>query len=153
MQKPLARIDITHVGFRCHESPDATGDEASKRRAGAIAYIEKAGNSEKRELDLALEVVRTSLLKLQSLQAKGQVFQLVEYKLCSEAIANLQSVHQQAQGFGGLLMPGWEWGNSEIGAFLDATLAMDPRAMRQQLNTANAAILAFVRDSYARLYA
>jgi hypothetical protein len=134
-----------------HTPPGEVGEQAAVK--GAIAYIEKHGESEGKRLLEVLEAVQPSTIKLRSLVAKGQVFGFGGYAKCQNAVASLTSHFDRIEAFMAVLgSPTLNWDNPEVLAHLKNMIAIDPKEMSRSIEADNVALLEFARGTYQRIY-
>lgn len=90
---------------------------------------------------------------MNSLLAKGQVFQFVNYAQAENAV---RSLSHQANLLNSFLVifesPSWNWDHPDIKALLRKVLAIDPDEIKKSVGEQNAAMIVFVRDRYEDIY-
>ena len=153
MSKPVTLLEMAKIGMDSHTRPWDEGDEDEKAIAGAIAYIEKNGERDGKRLLDCLESVQPSVIKLRSVGAKGQVFGFKNYTACQKAVALLTWHFDRIEAFTGVIVsPSWNWQNPDVREHLANVMKIDPNEIRQSIQENNVALLAFVGETYARIY-
>ena len=93
------------------------------------------------------------MVRLKSLAVKGRIFQFSDYKLCHDAIAKLTWNFGRLNAFNSVIEnPTWNWKHEEVSSLLGKVMKIEPDEILAELRTENSAIIAFVRDSYGRIY-
>lgn len=147
MPVPITLADIAKIGMRSY------ADTPEQAAAGAIAWIERNGDQEGKRMMSALEAVQPSLVRLQSLAAKGQVFKFDDYKKCQDSVAMLAWQFNRVQSLAVVVgSPSWNWENPEVLKLLNDVLKIDSIDIRTSIVSSNVAIIEFSRNIYKQLY-
>ena len=150
MPSPTTLLEMVKIGFL---SRMANGDVKEQMVQGAIAYITEHGVTESNRLGDALDVVRPSVVRLDSLATKGQVFQFDGYAACRDSVGKLTSQFRRLEAFGAIIgSPNWNWENPDVLKVLDNAILLSANEVRDQLTSNNTAVLAFAAKTYRRLY-
>jgi hypothetical protein len=153
MQRPVELLRMAKIGIVSHVRSWEPGEEDDKVAAGAIAYINKRSEQDGKQLTGALAAIEPSVIKLKSLAVKGQVLKFHEYQKCYEAVVKLTWHFGRLQAFASVIeSPSWNWENPEVKSLLNKVMTIAPDEILQDLGVNNAAIIEFVRDTYARIY-
>ncbi len=147
MPAPVSMLKMSMAGFKGYVPTD--GDDRELR--GAIAYIEKNGREDAKQLMELLDKVSVSAVKLDALATKGQVFLLEGYPECRDAVARLTLQLRRIQHFAIMLRGSWYWQNPEVRKGLVTVMEVSGD-IEQQMTNNNIVVLEFARRTYARLY-
>jgi hypothetical protein len=150
MPAPTQLLEIVKLGFL---SRMATGNVKEQSVKGAIAYIMEHGVTESKRLADALDVVRPSVVRLDSLATKGQVFQFDGYAGCRDSVGKLTSQFRRLEAFAAIIgSPNWNWENPEVLRVLSSVISLSSNEVRDHLTNNNAAVMDFAAKTYRRLY-
>lgn len=150
---PVALLEFSKIGMEAHVPTWEQDDEEDKAVSGAIAYIEKRGENDGKQLFNVLGTIRPSEIKLRSLIVKGQVFKFKEYAKCQNAINIIIWIFNRIEAYAGIIGSSpWNWENSEVMDRLKEQIAVDPNEFRKYVQDSNVAIIEFVRDNYKNIY-
>jgi hypothetical protein len=150
---PVTILKMAKIGMTSYAPTWEDGDEASIALKGAIAYIEKNGDADGKRLLEALDGVRSLVVKLRSLAAKGQIFHFNAYAKCYKAIALLTWHFDRMEVFAVLLRSSTlNWQNPDVLAHLKRVTAIDPAEIRKSAQENSIALLEFSRETYSRIY-
>jgi hypothetical protein len=150
MSPPVALVRTVEIGMQSHVSTWEDGDQTIK---GAIAYIQKNGETESKRLRVALAAVQPSVIRLRSLAAKGQIFKFKGYTKCYDAIIMLTWNFSRIEALLSIIeSPTSNWEHPSMLKLLKDVMAIKPDDIRKSLTENNAAILEFSRKTYQRLY-
>ena len=153
MNRPISLLRFAKIGMASHVEKWAEGDEHEKDVAGAIAYIDRNGESHGKRLAEALREVEPSVVKLQSLMTKGQVFGFPDYSKMQNAFTKLVWHHGRIEAFRSIIVsPAWHWENPEVRSLLEKVMTIDPDEMHADIGVQNVALIEFARDTYERIY-
>lgn len=151
--QPVAQLHISKIGMESHVPTWEQGDEADKAVKGAIAYIQKRGEIDGKQLFDILGAMRPSTIKLRSLIVKGQVFKFREYAKCQNAINMLIWLFHRIEAYAGIIGSStWNWENTKVLDRLREQIALDPNELKKYLEESNVAIIEFSRDNYKKIY-
>jgi hypothetical protein len=129
------------------------GDQTARAIKGTLAYIEKQGEHDAKQLRDELHAARSSTIRLASLATKGQYFSFPGFPNCQTAVAALIKQSDRLKGLATII--GWRsvnWDNPDILASLKGAIAIDPAEIDTALKVNNVAIIQFARDTYNRIY-
>jgi hypothetical protein len=153
MPKPITILEMAKIGIESHAPTWETGDEADIAVKGAIAYIQKYGEDTSKRLLEVLETVQPSVIKLRSLAAKGQIFKFDGYAKCGNAVAMLTWHFDRIEAFAVVIGSStWNWQHPRVLKHLKDMMAINPDEIRQNAQENNVALLAFVSETYGRVY-
>ena len=149
----IALVEIIKIGFKSNAPISEHSSQEDNEIQGAIAYIQKNGERDASRLGDELEKARTSVTKLRSLAAKGNLFNFINYHKCHWAITNLAWQFDAIEGLWSFISnQAWNWENPEVLDWLKNEMAIDPNAIRENTKSQNVAILEFARETYAHIY-
>ncbi len=153
VNKPIGHLRGAKLGMASYVETWSDGDEEEKRLNGAIAFIEKRGEASAGRMREALAALDPIIIEMNSLVAKGQVFQFSSYAQAENAV---RSLSHQANLLNSFLIvfenPSWNWDHPEIKELLRKVLAIDPAEIKVSVGEHNAAMIGFVRDRYEDIY-
>ena len=151
ISRPNEHLRYIRIGFESHQNtvdaPDGTLEQ------GAIAYIEKVGGSDSNRLWESLEPCMKLSAKLNALVARGQVYGLLSYDSCREAVSMLVWQQQRLQVVASMLgNANLNWKNPVVRNSLEKMLTVQPDDISDYLNENGAKFLSFVNENYKRIY-
>lgn len=150
---PIQVLEIAKIGIASHAPTWQPGEEAAIAVKSAIAFIEKDGERVGKRLLEALATTRSSVIKLRSLAAKGQVFNFKNYEKCQNAVRLLTWQFDRMEGFAAYIsMSSWYWENPEVIETLKRIMSIDAGEVRRGVQDSHAALLEFGRASYKQIY-
>lgn len=152
MSAPITHVEIVKIGMTSH-APREKGEPTDIEVKGAVAYIQKNGKHEGKRLLEVLETVKSSVIKLRALAAKGQVFKFDDYAKCQSAVAVLTWQFDRIEAL--MAVIGWptlNWENPEVLKHLRDVIALDSDEIRRSVQQSNVAILEFSRETYKQIY-
>ncbi len=128
---PITVVEMAKIGMVSHAPTWEAGDESDIAVKGAIAFIENDGERLGKRLVEALGTTRSSVIKLRSLAAKGQVFNFTDYDKCRDAIRLLTWHFDSMEGFAAYIgTSSWYWANPEVRDGLKQIMSIDAGEMR-----------------------
>jgi hypothetical protein len=150
---PVTILEMAKIGMTSYAPTWEDGDKAGIALKGAIAYIEKNGDAHGKRLLEALDGVRSLVVKLKSLAAKGQIFNFNAYAKCYNSIALLTWHFDRMEVFAVLLRSSTlNWQNPDVLEHLKRVTAIEPGEIRKSVQENNVALLEFSRETYGRIY-
>ncbi len=153
MPKPITLLEMAKVGMESNAPTWESGDAVDKTVKGAIAYIQKRGEQDAKQLLDVLEAVQPTTIKLRSLAAKGQVFKFDNYANCLSAVTELTWHFDRIEAFTAVIgSPTWNWEHPEVLNTLKGVMGIDPDDIRESLKKNNVAIIKFAGRAYKRIY-
>lgn len=153
VQKPIEMLRMAKIGMAAHVESWKSGTDEDRAVAGAIAYIQKRGEDHGKRLGALVSEAEPSMIRLQTLAAKGQVFGFADYNRCQSAVAMLTWQQKRIVAFWSIIQSStWYWENPEVRAALVNVMAIDPEEMRSTIAENNVALLAFAGETYRRIY-
>lgn len=153
INRPVQMLEFSKMGMESHVKSWEQGEETEKAINGAIAYIQKRGESDGKRLLDVLGGIRSSTIELRSLIVKGQVFKFDGYAKCQGAIDLLIWTFNRIEAFAIIIAsPSWNWDNPEVMGRLKSEIALDPKELHKYVHDSNVAIVEFVRDNYIKIY-
>lgn len=151
--KPITLLEMAKIGMTSHAPTWENGEQGETAIRGAIAYIQKHGEQNGKQLLEVLEPVQSLVIKLRSLTAKGQVFKFDNYVECQNAVVMLTCHFDKIEAFTAVICsPTWNWDHPEVLKLLRNVMTINPEEIRADVKKNNVAILEFARESYKRLY-
>ena len=150
---PIQVFEAAKIGMASHARTWESGKESDIAVKGAIAFIEKDGERVGKRLLEALVTTRSSVIKLRSLTAKGQVFNFKNYENCQNAVRLLTWHFGRIEGFAAYISTSsWYWENPEVIERLKQIMSIDAGEVREGVEDSHAALLEFGRATYKRIY-
>ncbi len=149
---PITTLEMAKIGMVSHAPTWEGGEESAIAIKGAIAFIEKDGERVGKRLLETLGTTRSSMIKLRSLAAKGQVFNFSDYTKCQNAIAMLMWHFDRMEGFAAYISSlSWNWENPDVRDRLKDIMSIDASAIRSGVQDSHLALLEFARVTYKRI--
>lgn len=149
----ITAVEFSKIGMESYKPTWENGEQEEEAVKGAIAYIQKNGEREAKRLSELLRTVQSSVIKLRSLTAKGQVFNFKDYVKCQNAVAMLTWHFDRMEAFMAIIgSPTFNWEHPEVVKQLKNVMAIDPNDIRRSLAENNIVILEFARKTYKRIY-
>jgi hypothetical protein len=153
MKRPIDLLHFAKIGMASHVLDWSEVDQNAKNLNGAIAYIEKNGERDGKRLAEELRAVEPSVVKIQSLLAKGQVFRFKDYSKLRNAITMLAWHHGRIASFHSIICsPTWNWENPEVRSLLEKVMEIEPDDINTDMGVQSVAVIEFARDTYERIY-
>lgn len=153
MREPITLLEMVKIGMPCHAPTLANGEPEDIAVKGAIAYIQKNGDRDRKLLLEMLKTVQPSVEKLRSLAAKGQVFKFDDYAKCQMAVDRLTQHFDRIVALMDVIgSPTWNWEHPEVLRLLKNIMAIDPKEIRNSIQENNVALRQFVRQAYKQIY-
>jgi hypothetical protein len=150
---PIQVLEIAKIGMASHAPTWQPGEDADIAVKGAILFIEKDGERVGKRLLEALVTARSSVIKLRSLAAKGQVFNFNSYENCQNAVRLLTWHFDRMEGFAAYISTSsWYWENPEVIESLKEIMSIDGGEVRRGIQDSYVALLEFARATYKRIY-
>ena len=150
---PITVVEMAKIGMASHAPTWEPGDASEIAVKGAIAFIEKDGERVGKRLLETLAITRSSVIKLRSLAAKGQVFNFTDYGKCQDAVRLLTWHFDRMEGFGAFISSAsWYWANPEVRESLKRIMSIDAGEVRAGVQDSHVALIEFGRTSYKRIY-
>lgn len=151
MPGPVTTTQFVKIGMAYHIPMESKNEDPYV--AAAIDFIEKRGAHEAKRLTEALDPARPTFVRIQSLSAKGQVFGFDGYKDCQNAVSMLTWQFSRMQALAAFIGSStWYWQNPEIIAHLKKLMEIEPEEISKHIDENVAAVHAFVRAAYGRIY-
>lgn len=153
MSRPLTLLKMAKIGIEAHMPTWERTGQSDIAVKGAIAYIQRSEGRDSERLLKRLETVQPLAIRLRSLAAKGQIFELSGYEKCQRSIAVLTSHFDRLEGFMAVMgSPSLNWEHPEVLGLLKDILDIDPDEIRKNMRDENATLLKFTSASYKRIY-
>ncbi|MGE0093096.1 MAG: hypothetical protein AB7M05_13980 [Alphaproteobacteria bacterium] len=151
--RPITILETAKIGMASHAPAWEGSGEADIAVKGAIAYIQKHGETQAKRLWEALESIQPSVIKLRSLAAKGQMFKFNGYAKCQNAIAMLTWHFDRMEAFAAVIgSPTWNWQNPVVLKQLKNMIAIEPDEIRESIRKNNVVLLEFSSETYGLIY-
>jgi hypothetical protein len=153
MSKPITFLQMAKIGIESHAPTCENGEQADVAVKGAIAYIQKNGEYVAKRFLEEVETVRSAVIKLRSLTAKGQVFDFDDYANVEIAVWVLTRHFDRIEGFMAFIGSSTRnWVNTIVLKNLEDMMAIDPDEIRKNIQENNVAVLDFCSQTYRRIY-
>lgn len=151
--KPIGLLNFVKIAIVSHAPTWEDGVEEDKAIKGAVSYIVKYGESDGKRMMEALEAVKPSRAKLQSLATKGQVFKFDGYNKGFNAVAMLTWQYDRIEALASLIAQRTlNWDNPEVLKVLKKVIEIDASQVQAGIAEHNVSLLQFVRETYAGIY-
>ena len=151
MTQPIEMLKMVHIGIDSHSH--ITNENNTNEFSGPIAYIGRRGTDDAKQLWEYINQCNHSVSKIQSLLAKGQVYDLKKYNICNESCTNLVWQHKRIQGVASIIGSQYmNWDNPKVQTALKNVLAIKPSEIESSLREQNSIYLGFVKDNYSAIY-
>lgn len=153
INKPIGNLRFAKIGMASYVQPWAEEDEEDKAMKGAIAFIQKRGEGSAGRMREDLAALDPILIRMNSLLAKGQVFQFSNYNEAEQAVGWLTHQANLLNSFLAVLdNPTWNWDHPKIEGLLRKVMKIEPDEVKLSVGRHNAALIVFVRDRYEDIY-
>jgi len=151
MSAPIEMLKYIKIGIESHSrAPDLPSGIENPE---AVAYIQKHGKEDSKQLIEYLNLCNPSLTKIRSLSAKGQVLGLKNYEQCQTACTMLTWQHERIQALCYIIgNHSLNWENPEVQRTLSKVIQLDPKEIGRQLGEYNTTFLIFVKENYRRIF-
>lgn len=150
--RPLAQLRVILISIRSHSPREGTEDE--RLIEGVQAFIACDEGDSAAELIEALKSVQPSLIALQSLMAKGQVFGFRDYPAAYHNLLAIIQPYSRCQSVAEIIdRKHWNWQNDEVRRVALSTLKIDVDDVSNSIGRSNAAVIYCTNGWYRSLYA
>jgi len=148
---PTQMVKYIKMAIECHEQVSSIDPRI--KNSGVIEYIKKDGKQESKRLRESLEPCEHSLIKINSLIAKGQVFGFSDYNSCQESCKMITWQYDRIQALGYMIgNESANWENPEVKETLDKVVALEESDIREVIAEFNSKFLTFVKKNYEIIY-
>lgn len=152
LSRPQEYLKLLRIGFESYRSLHAREDDSLK--GGVIAYIEKNGEHDAKQMWEYLESSGKLASKVNALIARGQVYGFIEYDKCRRSIEMLLWQHQRLQivasTIGGTNL---NWANPIVQESIEKMLTVQPEDVARLIKEHDIIFIEFVNTNYKRIYA
>jgi hypothetical protein len=150
MSKPMMVAKFIKIGMDSHVS---VGEGEGREVVGAIAYIRSHGEEDSKRLVSLLEAIQPTTIRIQSLIAKGQVFEFDGYSKCYNAVKTLAWHFGRLEVLAAIISYGeLNWDNPEVAGQLRNAMDIAADDFEKKLKDENVAVLTFFIKTYQRIY-
>lgn len=151
MADPIEIVKFVRIGIESYAGLPQL--DQSLENPEAVAYIQKRGKEDAKQLYEYLKPCTQAMSKIHFLVAKGQVFGFKNYYECQDACAMITWQHERIQAL--CYMIGSEslyWKNPKVQESLRNVIALDPDDIKKQIREQSVKFLIFVKDNYQTIY-
>jgi hypothetical protein len=151
MSAPIETVKYIKIGFESYASTPNLDHKIEN--PGAVAYIQKRGEEDSKKLTEYLKLCVTSLNKIRSLSAKGQVLGFKNYSVCQNSCMMLTWQYDRIQSLCYLVgSPSLNWYNPEIQNTLKKYMELDSEKIKKETEDNYVSFLTFVKENYEKIY-
>ena len=146
----IQMLQFVRIGMESY----TLGSESDEiTREGVIEYINKRGKEDSQRLFEHLSKCNNSISRINSLSAKGQIFNLINYTKCTEACKNLTALYNQIQAIASIINgESTNWENELANNVLQKLMVFDHKKIYEQIGLQNVKYLEFVKDNFKHIY-
>ena len=151
LSRPLEYLKLLRIGFESYRGVPGSRDDTLK--GGVIAYIEKNGDHDAKQMWDYLEQGERLASKINALVAKGQVYGFAEYDQCRRSIEMLLWQHKRLQAVA--LMVGStcsNWDHPIVQQSIENMLTVQPEDIDNDLKGHDVAFIEFINKNYKHIY-
>lgn len=151
MAAPTEMVKYVKIGIESYASlPEL---DQSLENPEAVAYIQKKGQEDAKQLYEYLKPCTQPLSKIRSLVAKGQVFGFKNYNECQNACAMITWQYERIQALCYIIGSGsLNWKNPEVQESLRKVISLDSGDIEKQIKEQHVKFLIFIKDNYKTIY-
>lgn len=147
MAAPTAMVRFAKIAIQSHAEPAQVDKRLSA--PGAIAYIERRGKDDSKQLGELLDKSMPALSKIRSLVAKGQVLGLRNYNECRDSCVLITWQYDRIQAFSQIIgQTTLNWENPKVQDTVDKVLSIEAEDIETSLQEQNIKLLEFVHTNY-----
>lgn len=152
MVQPTEVLKIMRIGIENHVVLPTNRDNI--KNPEVVAYIESRGENDSKKLWEYIRECNSSVAKIQSLVAKGQVYGLLNYDVCKSTCKMLLWQHERLQVvaivIGSTTM---NWDHPDVQKSIDSMLTVNPEDIKVQMAEQYNKYIKFVAENYRAIYA
>lgn len=115
-------------------------------------YIITKGEEDRKTLSQALDKCKISVAKIESLIAKGQIYNLTDYYKCHNSIESIIWQYNKLQAVVFALSNNLNFDDDEVKNAINSALSTDYKDINKDLGDYNVLLLGFAKDNYAKIY-
>ena len=143
----LSAIKFTKIGFESYQNTNCKYKKCNNN--GAISYIEANGKQDSLEMVKQIDVLRGIMSKIRSLSAKGQVYDISNYKKAQTAISIIEHVYGQLEAFAYFIgKNSLNWSHPDVQKRLNSIVKIDEELISKNLAVQNREYLKFAQELY-----
>ena len=151
LSQPIEMLKIIRIGIKSHAN--IINQDEITEHSDTIAYIKSRGKEDSIKLWEYLNKSDHSASKIQTLLAKGQVYDLNKYEICKDSCTKLLWLHTRLQGVASIIgSENMNWENPIVQNSLNNALAVKPEDIEKTLKEQDINFLVFVKDNYRAIY-
>jgi hypothetical protein len=152
MSTPVEVLKIIRIGLECY-TPLPSDEYRNNVHANSIAYIEKRGKSDSARLLESLIKCSESISKIQSLIAKGQIYNFEKYSECQNACNMLLWQFQRLQVVASVIgSDSMNWNNPEVQKSIVNMNSVQVDDVQKHLQDQHVKYLGFAKANYHAIY-
>lgn len=151
MGDPTGLVKYVKIGIESYAgSPQL---DQSLENPEAVAYIQKRGKEDAKQLYEYLMPCTQAKSKIHFLVAKGQVFGFKNYYECQDACKLITWQYDRIHALCYILgNESLYWKNPKVQEFLSNVISLDPGDIEKQIKEQSIKFLTFVRENYQIIY-
>lgn len=151
MAAPTEMVKYVKIGIESYAGfPDL---DQSIQNPEAVAYIQKRGEKDAKQLYEYLKPCTQPLSKIRFLVAKGQVFGFKNYNECQNACAMITWQYERISALCYIIGSGSvNWKNPKVQESLSNAISLDPSDIEKQIKEQSVKFLTFLKDNYQAIY-
>ena len=147
MAAPTEMVSFAKIAIQSHAQTSQV--DKRLRTPGAIAYIERSGKDDSKQLGELLDKSRPALSKIRSLVAKGQVLGFKNYNECRDSCNLITWQYDRIQAFSQIIgRTTLYWENPKVQDTVDKVLSIEAEDIKTYLQEQNIKLLEFVHANY-----
>lgn len=118
-----------------------------------VAYIEKRGENDSKRLWEYLRGCDSYVAKIESLVAKGQVYDLLNYDVCQDTCKMLLWQHERLQVVASVIgSTTMNWDHPDVQKSIDNMLTVTPEDIEVHMAKQNKKYIKFVTENYRKIF-
>jgi len=118
-----------------------------------VAYIERLGKNDSKKLLEHLRECYSSVAKIQSLVAKGQVYGLLNYDVCQKTCEMLLWQHKRLQVVASVIGDkAMNWDHPDVQKSIDNMLKVTPESIKDHMDKQYKKYIEFVAENYREIW-
>lgn len=149
MVAPVSMFKFIQIGIASHK-----GDYSKYgKNADAIAYIERRGKEDSAHLWERLNKANAVISRINSLVARGQVYDFRDYDSATASIRMLLWQSERLQSVAALIgSSSLNWDHPQVKSVFEKVLALDASDMESHLKEHDQTFIKFVESNYKQIY-
>lgn len=151
MVQPTQKLKFIRISIDCHVG--LLTNRGNIKNPKVVAYIERLGKNDSKEIWEYIGGCNSSVAKIQSLVAKGQVYGLLNYDVCQDTCKVLLQQHERLQAVATVIgSTSMNWDNPDVQESIESMLKVTPEDIEVHMAKQNKKYIEFVAENYRAIF-